>query len=102
MQRRQIFKTVGGLFAAVALPPMRQETTARSTDITARLARYMAPARNAELPPEVMQAAKHAIRVATWKGLSYKNALCFLRRENAAFPRHHFFEVPVETLPRSC
>lgn len=61
MQRRQIFKTMGGLIAAAALPPMRQETTSRTTDITARLARYMAASRNTELPPEVTLAAKHRI-----------------------------------------
>src|SRR5215813_13836036 len=61
MQRRQIFKTMGGLMAVAALPPMRQETAPRTTDITARLARYMAASRNSELPPEVTLAAKHRI-----------------------------------------
>jgi 2-methylcitrate dehydratase PrpD len=65
MQRRQILQTVGGLMAAGALPlrfhAMPQESNASSKDVTGRLARYMAASRNAELPSEVILAAKHRI-----------------------------------------
>ncbi len=66
MQRRQIFQTLGGRIASAALPltpnlEAEQEGAASSADITGRLARYTASARNTELPPEVMLAAKHRI-----------------------------------------
>ena len=67
MQRRQILKSVGSLMAAAALRPAvaargtAQEATAPATDVTGRLARYMIAARDRELPPEVVLAAKHRI-----------------------------------------
>src|SRR5437660_8556954 len=66
MQRRQILGTVGSLVAATALRPVaaarRFEQEGRaSTDVTARLARYMVAARDRQLPSGVVQAAKHRI-----------------------------------------
>src|SRR5262245_36362025 len=68
MQRRQILQSLGGLMTATALRPSAgalrpfvQEGGALTADITGRLARYMAAARDRQLPPEVMQAAKHRI-----------------------------------------
>jgi 2-methylcitrate dehydratase PrpD len=67
MQRRQILQSVGGLVAATAVRPMAvpsefaQEGPAATTDVTARLARYMVTARDRQLPSEVVQAAKHRI-----------------------------------------
>src|SRR5262245_4989989 len=67
MHRRQILQSVGGLMAGAALRPTRvaggpaQGTTAITTDVTSRLARYMVAARETELPPTVVLAAKHRI-----------------------------------------
>jgi len=66
MQRRQILQTVGGLMASAAMHPLHarataQESAASSKDVTGRLARYMAASRNAELPSEVILAARHRI-----------------------------------------
>src|SRR5215475_9289534 len=67
MPRRQILESVGGLVAAAALRPTMgaaipaQEEKAPAADVTSRLARYMVAARDRELPPEVVMAAKHRI-----------------------------------------
>ena len=67
MQRRQILQSMGSLMAVAALRPMGaartpvQEAAARSADVTGRLARYMVAARDRELPPKVVLAAKHRI-----------------------------------------
>src|SRR5215471_20904824 len=66
MHRRQILQCAGSLVAATTLRPVtaasrfEQETRA-STDVTGRLARYMLAARDRQLSPEVVQAAKHRI-----------------------------------------
>src|SRR5258706_389073 len=65
MQRREILQSIGGLMAAAALRPAAtartepQEAASSAQDITGRLARYMAGARNNALPPEVVVAATH-------------------------------------------
>jgi 2-methylcitrate dehydratase PrpD len=68
MQRRQILQSLGGLMTTTALRPsagvlrpLVQEGAAPTADITGRLARYMVAARDRQLPPEVVQAAKHRI-----------------------------------------
>jgi 2-methylcitrate dehydratase PrpD len=66
MQRRQILQGVSGLVAATALRPFGtwrkpQERPAPAADVTGRLARYMVMARDRQLPPEVITAAKHRI-----------------------------------------
>ena len=61
MQRRQILQSIGGLMAAAALRPVRTARAQDSADVTGRLARYMAAARDRELPSEVVLAAKHRI-----------------------------------------
>ena len=68
MQRRQILQSLGGLMTATALRPsagvlrpLVQEGAAPTADITGRLARYMVATRDRQLPPEVVQAAKHRI-----------------------------------------
>src|SRR5712691_6507304 len=67
MQRRHILHGIGGILAAAALRPEgaaraeAQPAPLPSTDVTGRLARYMVTARDRELPPEVVLAAKHRI-----------------------------------------
>src|SRR5262245_59699837 len=67
MQRRQILQGITSMVAASALRPVAaaptaaQEKSAATTDVTARLARYMVAARDRPLPSEVVQAAKHRI-----------------------------------------
>src|SRR5436190_7239270 len=67
MKRRQLMQSMGGLIAAAAFQPAAlagpagQETRVAGSDITGRLARYMAAARDRELPPAVVLAAKHRI-----------------------------------------
>ena len=63
----------GGLFAAAALPAgdalaaapalaaLQRSSFVAKTDFTGRLARYMAQARERELPPDVMRETKHRI-----------------------------------------
>lgn len=62
----------GGLFAAAAFPSSPQATggtfaqnearrEAASSDVTGRVARYMADARNRSLPPQVAREAKHRV-----------------------------------------
>jgi 2-methylcitrate dehydratase PrpD len=66
MHRRQLLQSVGSVVAATALRPVaaarRFEQEGRAiTDVTSRLARYMVAARDRQLPPPVVQAAKHRI-----------------------------------------
>src|SRR5215813_7878595 len=65
MQRRYILQGLGGLVAAAALPEHAAKALAQerapAADITGKLARYMVSARNRELPPGVVEAAKHRI-----------------------------------------
>src|SRR3989449_7635114 len=67
MKRRQLMQSMGGLMAvatfrpAALAGPAGQETRVAGSDITGRLARYMAAARDRELPPHVILAAKHRI-----------------------------------------
>src|SRR5262245_41704303 len=66
MRRRQVLQGLSGLVATAAL---RSEHAAKTlpqepspaTEITGKLARYMVSARDHELPPAVVQAAKHRI-----------------------------------------
>ena len=65
LTRRRVLKTAGGLVAAAGLPvgAAAGQTGTRSGpgDVTGRLARYMAAARDRELPPDVVREAKHRI-----------------------------------------
>src|SRR5436190_22952107 len=67
MRRREILQSVGSLLAAAALRPVApagaqsKEPAQPATDVTGRLARYMVAARDRELPPNVILAAKHRI-----------------------------------------
>src|SRR2546421_9464086 len=67
MHRRRILQGIGGVVAAAAFRPEAigraeaQQAPSSSTDVTSRLARYMVSARDRELPPEVVLAAKHRI-----------------------------------------
>src|SRR5262245_27003769 len=66
MRRRHVLQSIGGLVAAATLTTrdggvLAQEGAPPATDITGELARYMASARDRELPPAVVQAAKHRI-----------------------------------------
>jgi len=64
MHRRQILRSMSGLAAAAALGEARgsvQQRTETSTDVTARLARYMVLSRDRQLPASVAQAARHRI-----------------------------------------
>ena len=54
--RRRLIQGAGALALAGALP-----AAAAETDVTGRLARYMAAARTQPLPPEVLTACKHRI-----------------------------------------
>lgn len=64
--RRRVIGSGAGLVAAAAGPLRAQSTGARrdeppATDLTGRVARYMAAARQQALPPEVVREAKHRI-----------------------------------------
>src|SRR5262245_23299807 len=66
MRRRHVLQSIGGLVAAATLTTrdggvLAQEGAPAATDITGRLARYMVAARDRELPPAVVQAAKHRL-----------------------------------------
>src|SRR5262247_1057556 len=63
MQRRRLLQSIGGMLGAMAFRReiSAQERPAAASDITAQLARYMASARDRDLPPAVVQAAKHRI-----------------------------------------
>lgn len=58
--RRHLLRSAGLLTTSVMLPSWAHAAAA-STDVTARLARYMVSARDTELPPEVLIACKHRI-----------------------------------------
>jgi 2-methylcitrate dehydratase PrpD len=58
--RRRLLRAAGTLSALAALPKWAVAAPA-STDVTARLARYMVSARDQALPPEVLTACKHRI-----------------------------------------
>jgi 2-methylcitrate dehydratase PrpD len=72
LTRRHILQGVGGFLAATTFPassgviavPLAQSGAVRgasSTDVTGRLSRYMAEARDRSLPPQVAREAKHHI-----------------------------------------
>jgi len=70
LSRRRILQGAGGFIAATAFPlsgegmaaPIVQEANrSASTDVTARLARYMAEARDGDLPSQVARESKHRI-----------------------------------------
>src|SRR5262245_29039175 len=63
MHRRQILRSMSGLAAAAAFGEARRsvQRTETSTDVTARLARYMVLSRDRQLPAAVAQAARHRI-----------------------------------------
>src|SRR5215831_16355966 len=65
MQRQHILQGLGGLVAAAALPELAAKALAQerapAADITGKVARYMVGARDRELPPAVVEAAKHRI-----------------------------------------
>jgi 2-methylcitrate dehydratase PrpD len=65
MRRRRVLQGLGGFVAAAALPEHAAKALAQerapADDITGKLARYMVSARDNELPPAVVQAAKHRI-----------------------------------------
>ena len=66
MRRRRILQGIGAMMAATALRPQSARTLAQGraatgTDITGTLARYMAAARDRDLPVAIEQAAKHRI-----------------------------------------
>jgi 2-methylcitrate dehydratase PrpD len=67
MHRRQVLRSMSGLAAAAAFgeaAPARGlalQRTETSTDVTARLARYMVLSRDRSLPAAVAQAARHRI-----------------------------------------
>jgi 2-methylcitrate dehydratase PrpD len=52
---------IGNAATASASRSARQNAALRATDVTARLARYIAAARSRELPPATLVAAKHRI-----------------------------------------
>ena len=66
ISRRRVLQSAGGVLA-VGLPASghsafaSQESHAASTDLTGRVARYMASARERALPPEIAREAKHRI-----------------------------------------
>ncbi len=74
LTRRRILQGAGGFFAAATFPdksamasvlPLRQDSRkappTAAADLTGRLARYMAEARNRSLPTEVAREGKHRI-----------------------------------------
>jgi 2-methylcitrate dehydratase PrpD len=67
ISRRRVLQTAGGVLAAAGIPASghsalaAQESHAASTDLTERVARYMATARERALPPEVARETRHRI-----------------------------------------
>jgi 2-methylcitrate dehydratase PrpD len=66
MRRREMLRSVGSMLAVTALrppaaPAFPQEGPSATGNVTARLARYMAAARDRQLPDDVVLAAKHRI-----------------------------------------
>jgi 2-methylcitrate dehydratase PrpD len=66
ISRRRILQSAGGVLAAAGIPGSgqtiaAQESHAASTDLTGRVARYMASARDRALPPDVGRETRHRI-----------------------------------------
>ncbi|MBI2189604.1 MAG: MmgE/PrpD family protein [Acidobacteria bacterium] len=65
LSRRRVLKTAGGLVAAAGVPISaragQNESRSGPGDITGRLARYMASARDRDLPADAVREAKHRI-----------------------------------------
>jgi 2-methylcitrate dehydratase PrpD len=65
MTRRRMLESGAGLLAAAASAPLqagqREPRTAASTDVTGRVARYMATAREQTLPADVLRETKHRV-----------------------------------------
>jgi 2-methylcitrate dehydratase PrpD len=67
ISRRKILKSAGGVLAAASIPgsgpstSAAQESLGASTDLTGRVARYMASARDRALPADVARETKHRI-----------------------------------------
>jgi 2-methylcitrate dehydratase PrpD len=67
ISRRRVLQTAGGVLAAASLPASEhstiaaQESRTASTDLTGRVARYMASARAHALPPDVARETRHRI-----------------------------------------
>ena len=66
ISRRRILQSASGLIAAASIPATNtliadQQSHAASTDLTGRVARYMAAARDRALPPDVARETKHRI-----------------------------------------
>src|SRR5262245_46877300 len=65
--RRRVLESGAGLLAAAAAPVRLQasqrgpEPALVSTDLTGRVARYMAAARQQPLPPDVLRETKHRV-----------------------------------------
>src|SRR5258705_11927062 len=66
--RRRVLESGAGLLAAAALPPpgtaaaqVARETNAGTPDLTGRVARYMAAARQQPLPPEALRETRHRV-----------------------------------------
>jgi len=68
ISRRRMLQSAGGVLAVASLPPSsfglqpdEQEPRAASSDLTGRVARYMAAARDRALPAEVARETRHRI-----------------------------------------
>ena len=67
ISRRRVLQSAGGILTIAGLPASghstlaAQESHVASTDLTGRVARYMASARERALPPEVTRETKHRI-----------------------------------------
>jgi 2-methylcitrate dehydratase PrpD len=67
ISRRRILQSAGGVLAAASIPGSGQSTVeaqeshAAATDLTGRVARYMASARDRALPPDVARETRHRI-----------------------------------------
>jgi 2-methylcitrate dehydratase PrpD len=66
--RRRVLESGAGLIAAAALPPpargaeqAAREAPGRTSDLTGRVARYMAAARQQVLPPDVVRETRHRV-----------------------------------------
>ena len=65
-RRRMLESGAAGLLAAAAVPVrlqggQREQASAGSSDLTGRVARYMAAARQQALPPDVLRETKHRV-----------------------------------------
>ena len=66
LTRRRMLESGAGLLAAAAVPVrmqggQREQPTTKSTDLTGRVARYMAAARQQPLPGDVLRETKHRV-----------------------------------------